>query len=166
MQSRSTPASASRRSGEARDNDMTSDKIPSDDEYFEQLLDEEESRSHKKLNQHARLMLIRNAKLQAEIVNKIIKQFPDMPGQWIAAAKYILFSVISSYLQVADQHGLERDMTLTEAKDWIRRSILSLTSRIIIEIDTYPDIAKVENWYLSHDQLRKFFDDESRNWWM
>ena len=27
------------------DNDMTSDKIPSDDEYFEQMLDEEESRS-------------------------------------------------------------------------------------------------------------------------
>ena len=101
---------------------MTSDKIFSDDGYFEQLLDEEESRSHNKLNQHARLTLIRNAKLQTEIVNKIIKQFPDMPGQWIAAAQYILFSVISSYLQGADQHRLERDMTLTEAKDRIRRS--------------------------------------------
>src|SRR6476620_6283144 len=135
------------------DNDMTSDKIPSDDEYFEQMLDEEESRSYKKLNQHARLTLIRNAKLQTEIVNKIIKQFPDMPGQWIAAAQYILFSVISSYLQVADQHGLERDTTLTEAKDRIRRSVLAQTARIIAEIDAYPDIAKVENWYLSHDQL-------------
>ena len=83
--------------GEAIVNDMTSDKIPSNDEYFEQLLDEEESRSHKKLNQLARLTLIRNAKLQAEIVNKITKLFPDMPGQWIAAAQYILFSVISSY---------------------------------------------------------------------
>ena len=144
---------------------MTSDKIPSDYEYFEQLLDEEESRSHKKLNRHARLMLIRNAKLQDEIVNKIIKQFPDMPGQWIAAAQYILFSVISSYLQVADQHGLERDMTLTEAKDWIRRSVLTQTARIITEIDTYPDIANIANWYLGHDRLRKFFDDESRNWW-
>ena len=68
------------------------------------------------MNQHARLTLIRNAKLQAEVVNKIIKQFPDMPSQWIAAAQYILFSAISSYLQTADQHGLERDMTLTEAK--------------------------------------------------
>ena len=72
---------------------MTADKIPSDYEYFEQLLDEEESKSHKKLNQHARLTMIRNAKLQAEIVNKIIKQFPDMPGQWMATAQYILFSV-------------------------------------------------------------------------
>jgi hypothetical protein len=68
------------------DNDMTSDKIPSEDydEYFEQLLDEEEYRSQKKMNQHARLTIIRNAKLQAEIVNnKIIKQFPNMPGQWL-----------------------------------------------------------------------------------
>ena len=74
------------------DNDMTSDKIPSDDEYFEQMLDEEESRS--------------------------------LPGQWIAACpQYILFSTISSYLQAADQHGLERDMTLTEAKDRIRHSV-------------------------------------------
>ncbi len=104
---------------------MTSDKIPSDDKYFEHLLDEEESRSHKKLNQHARLTLIRNAKLQAEIVNKIIKQFPDMPGQWIAAAQYILLSIISSYLQTADQHGLERDMTLIEAKDRIRHGTSS-----------------------------------------
>ena len=147
---------------EAIDNDMTSDKIPSDYEYFEQLLDEEESKSHKKLNQRARLTMIRNAKLQAEIVNKIIKQFPDMPGQWIAAAQYILFSVISSYLQVADHHRLERDMTLTEAKDWIRSSILAQTARIITEIDTYPDIANIANWYLSHDQLRKLFDDESK----
>jgi hypothetical protein len=143
---------------------MTSDKTPSDYEHFEQLLDEEESKSNKKLNQHARLTMVRNAKLQAEIVNKIIKQFPDMPGQWIAAAQYILFSVISSYLQVADHHGLERDMTLIEAKDWIRSSILAQTVRIITEIDTYPDIAKVENWYLSHDQLRKFFDDEYKKW--
>ena len=112
------------------DNDMTSDKIPSDDEYFEQMLDEEESRS--------------------------------LPGQWIVAAQYILFSTISSYLQTADQHGLERDMTLTEAKDRIRHSVLAQTARIIIEIDTYPDIANVENWYLSHDQLRKLFDDESK----
>ena len=143
---------------------MTSDKIPSgDDEYFEQMLDEEESRSHKKMNQHARLTIIRNAKLQAEIVNnKIIKQFPNMPGQWIAAAQYILFSTISSYLQAADQHGLEtEDMTLIEAKDMIRRSVLAQTARIIAEIDTYPDIANVENWYQSHDQLRKYFDDES-----
>ena len=89
-----------------------------------------------------------------------------MPGQWIAAAQYILFSVISSYLQVADQHGLERDMTFTEAKDWIRRSILAQTARIIAEIDAYPDIARVEDFrYLSHDQLRKFFDDESKKWW-
>jgi hypothetical protein len=145
---------------------MTSDKIPSDDEYFEQLLDEEESRSHKKSNQLARLTLIRNAKLQAEIVNKIIKQFPDMPDQWIAAAQYILFSVISSYLQVADQHGLERNMTFTEAKDSIRRSILAQTARIIAEIDAYPDIARVEGLKcLRHDQLRKFFDDESKKWW-
>jgi len=100
---------------------MTSDKITSDDEYFQQMLNGEESRSHKKLNQHARLTLIRNAKLQAEIVHKIVRQFPGMPRQWIAAAQYILFSVISSYLQVADQHGLDRDMTLIEAKDWIRR---------------------------------------------
>ncbi len=77
------------------DNDMTSDKIPSDDEYFEQMLDEEESRSHKKMNQHARLTLIRNAKLQAEVVNKIIKQFPDMPGQWIAdRTVYFIFNHI------------------------------------------------------------------------
>jgi hypothetical protein len=144
---------------------MTSDKIPSDCEYFEQLLDEEESKSHKKLNQHARLTMIRNAKLQAEIVHKILKQFPNMPDQWIAAAQYILFSTISSYLQAADQHGLERDVTLTEAKDWIRRSILAQTARIITEIDTYPDIAKVENWYQSHDQLRNFFNDESKKWW-
>jgi hypothetical protein len=61
------------------------------------MLDEEESRSHKKLNQHARLMLIRNAKLQAEIVNKILRQFPGIPGQWIAAAQYILFQ---SYLRI------------------------------------------------------------------
>ncbi len=144
---------------------MTSDKIPSDDNYFRQLLDEEESRSHKKLNQHARLTLIRNAKLQAKIVNnKIIKQFPDMPGQWIAAAQYILLSIISSYLQTADQHGLERDMTLIEAKDRIRGSILAQTAIIIAEIDAYPDIANVENWYQSHDQLRKYFDDESKKW--
>src|SRR5262249_30088941 len=143
---------------------MTSDKTPSDYEHFEQLLDEEESKSNKKLNQHARLTLIRNAKLQAEIVNKIIKQFPDMPGQWIAAAQYIWFSIISSYLQTADQHGLERDMTLTEAKDRIRHSVLSQTARIIAEIDAYPDIANVENWYQSHDQLRKLFDDVSKKW--
>ena len=84
----------------------------------------------------------------------------------VAAAQYILFSVISSYLQVAYQHGLERDMTFIEVKDWIRSSILSQTARIITEIDAYPDIAKVENWYQSHDQLRKFFDDESKKWWM
>ena len=74
---------------------MTSDKIPSDYEYFEQLLDEEESRSHKKLNRHARLMLIRNAKLQDEIVNKIIKQFPDMPGPMdCCCTVYFIFSHI------------------------------------------------------------------------
>ncbi len=127
------------------------------------MLDEEESRSNKKMNQYARLKLIRNAKLQAEIVNnKIIKQFPDMPSQWIAAAQYILFSVVSSYLQAADQHGLERDMTLAEAKDRIRHSVLSPTARIIAEIDAYPNIANVKNWYQSHDQLRKLFDDESK----
>ncbi len=71
----------------------------------------------------------------SEIVNTIIKQFPDMPPQWFAAAQYILFSVISSYLQVADQHGLERDMTLTEAKDRVRRSVLAQTARIMAEID-------------------------------
>ncbi len=53
-------------------------------------------------------------------------------------------------------------MTLTEAKDRIRHSVLAQTARIIAEIDAYPDIAKVENWYLSHDQLRKLFDDESK----
>ena len=74
------------------DNDMTSDKIPSDDEYFEQMLDEEESRS-----------LAR-------------------PMDCCLGSQYILFSTISSYLQTADQHGLERDMTLTEAKDRIRHS--------------------------------------------
>ena len=94
LRSRSTPASASWRWGEAIYNDMTSYKIFSDDGYFEQLLDEEESRSHNKLNQHARLTLIRNAKLQTEIVNKIIKQFPDMPGQWIALTVYFIFSHI------------------------------------------------------------------------
>jgi hypothetical protein len=143
---------------------MTSDNIPSDDDkYFEQLLDEEESRSHKKMNQHARLTIIRNAKLQAEIVNKIIKQFPNMPGQWIAAAQYILFSTISSYLQAADQNRLEKeDMTLTEAKDSIRSLVLAQTARIIAEIDTYPDIANVENWYQTHDQLRKLFDESKK----
>ena len=39
-------------------------------------------------------------------------------------------------------------MTLTEAKDRIRRWVLARTARIIAEIDAYPDIAKVENWYL------------------
>jgi hypothetical protein len=140
---------------------MTSDKITSDDEYFQQMLNGEESRSHKKLNQHARLTLIRNAKLQAEIVHKIVRQFPGMPRQWIAAAQYILFSVISPYLQIADQHGLERDMTLTEAKDRIRYLVLAQTARIIAEIDAYPDVANVEKWYQSHDQLRKLFDNES-----
>ena len=135
--------------------------LPCNDEHFEQILEEEESRSHKKMNQHARLTLIRNAKLQAEVVNKIIKQFPDMPSQWIARPQYILFSVVSSYLQTADQHGLERDMTLTEAKDRIRHWVLAQTARIIAEIDAYPDIAKVENWYQTHDQLRKLFDDKS-----
>jgi hypothetical protein len=53
-------------------------------------------------------------------------------------------------------------MTLIETKDWIRSSILSQTVKIITEIDTFPDIAKVENWYLNHDQLLKFFDDESK----
>ena len=53
-------------------------------------------------------------------------------------------------------------MTLTEAKDRIRHSVLAQTARIIAEIDTYPDIANVENWYLNHDQLRKLFDDESK----
>jgi hypothetical protein len=143
---------------------MTSNKITSDDdeEYFEQLLDEEESRSHKKINQHARLAIIRNAKLQAEIVNdKIIKQFPNMPGQWIAAAHYILLSTISSYLQAADQHRLERDMTLSETKDMIRHSVLVQTARIITEIDSYPEIANVKNWHQSYDRLRKLFDNES-----
>ncbi len=139
---------------------MTSDKLHPD-ECFEQMLDKEESRSHKKMNQDARLTLIRNAKLQDEIVNnKIINQFPHMPSQWFAAAQYILFSVISSYLKAADLHGLERDMTLTEAKDRIRRSVLAQTARIIAEIDAYPDIANVKNWYQSHDQLRILFDDE------
>ncbi len=85
-----------------------------------------------------------------------------MPGQWIATAQYILLSTISSYLQTADQHELERDMTLTEAKDRIRHSVLAQTARIIAEIDAYPNIANVENWYQSHDQLRKLFDDESK----
>lgn len=108
------------------------------------MLEEEESRSHKKMNQHARLTLIRNAKIQAEIVNnRIVRQFPDMPSQWIAAAHYILFSVVSSYLQRADQHELEReDMTLTEAKDRIMHSVLAQTARIMAEIDAYPDIYK------------------------
>jgi hypothetical protein len=115
------------------------------------------------MNQHARLTIIRNAKLQAEIVNKIIKQFPNMPGQWIAAAQYILFSTISSYLQAADQNRLEKeDMTLTEAKDSIRSLVLAQTARIIAEIDTYPDIANVENWYQTHDQLRKLFDESKK----
>jgi hypothetical protein len=108
-------------------------------------------------------MLIRNAKLQTEIVNKIIRQFPNMPDQWIAAAQYILFSVISSYLQTADQHRLKReDMTLIETKDRIRHSVLAQTARIIAEIDTYPDIANIENWYQSRDQLQKLFDEESK----
>ncbi|HEY7080786.1 MAG TPA: hypothetical protein VH500_13865 [Nitrososphaeraceae archaeon] len=82
-----------------------------------------------------------------------------MPDQWIAAAQYILFSVISSYLQTADRHRLEReDMTLIETKDRIRHSVLAQTARIIAEIDTYPDVAKIENWYQSRDQLQKLFD--------
>jgi hypothetical protein len=114
-------------------------------------------------NLHARLTLIRNAKLQSEIVDKIIKRFPDMPDQWIAAAQYILFSTISSYLKVADQYGLEReDMTLTEAKNRIRHSVLSHTARIMAEIDAYPDIANLENWYQSHDQLLKLFDESKK----
>ena len=84
-----------------------------------------------------------------------------MPGQWIAAAHYILLSTISSYLQAADQHALEKDMTLSEAKDVIRHSVLVQTARIISEIDTYPDIANVKNWYQSYDRLRKLFDNES-----
>ncbi|HEY7079972.1 MAG TPA: hypothetical protein VH500_09740 [Nitrososphaeraceae archaeon] len=86
-----------------------------------------------------------------------------MPDQWIAAAQYILFSTISSYLQIADQHGLEReDMTLTEAKDRIRYLVLAQTARIIAEIDTYPDIANLENWYQSCDELRMLFDGKSK----
>ena len=85
-----------------------------------------------------------------------------MPGQWIAAAHYILLSTISSYLQAADLHALERDMTLSEAKDLIRHSVLSQTAKIIAEIDAYPDIANFENWYQSHDQLRKFFDESKK----
>ncbi|HEY7083104.1 MAG TPA: hypothetical protein VH500_25705 [Nitrososphaeraceae archaeon] len=119
----------------------------------------EDDRNLTTKNLHARLTLIRNAKLQAEIVNKIIKQFPNMPDQWIASAQYILFSVISSYLQTADQNELERDMTLAEAKDMIKHSVLAHTARIIAEIDTYPDIANVENWYQRHDQLRMLFGD-------
>jgi hypothetical protein len=123
----------------------------------------EDDRNITSKNLHARLTLIRNAKLQAEIVDKIIiKQFPNMPGQWIAAAQYILFSTVSSYLQAADHHELERDTTLTEARDRIRHSVLDHTARIIAEIDTYPDIANLENWYQSHDQLRKLFDYESK----
>jgi hypothetical protein len=107
--------------------------------------------------------MIRNAKLQAEIVNnKIIKQFPDMPSQWIAAAQYILFSVVSSYLQAADQHALERDMTLSEAKNRIRHSVLSQTARLLAEIDAYPNITNVKNWYQRHDQLRTLFDNEPK----
>ncbi|HEY7082850.1 MAG TPA: hypothetical protein VH500_24425 [Nitrososphaeraceae archaeon] len=86
-----------------------------------------------------------------------------MPDQWIAAAQYVLFSTISSYLQAADQHGLEReDMTLTEAKYRIRHSVLAQTARIMAEIDAYPDIANLENWYQSHDQLLKLFDESKK----
>jgi hypothetical protein len=53
-------------------------------------------------------------------------------------------------------------MSLIKAKDMIRRSVLAQTARIIAEIDTYPDIAKVENWYQSRDQLRKLFDSVSK----
>jgi hypothetical protein len=52
-------------------------------------------------------------------------------------------------------------MTLTKAKDRIRHLILAQTANIVAEIDAYPDIANVEKWYQSHDQLRKLFDNES-----
>ncbi len=42
--------------------------------------------------------------------------------------------------------------------------VLAQTAKIIAEIDAYPDITNVENWYLSYDQLRKLFDDESKKW--
>jgi hypothetical protein len=76
---------------------MTSDKTPSDYEYFEQLLDEEETKSHKKLNQHARLTMVRNAELQSERVNKIIKQFPDMPVNGLLLHNIFYFQ---SYLHI------------------------------------------------------------------
>ena len=41
----------------------------------------------------------------------------------------------------------------------IRHSVLVQTARIIAEIDTYPDIANVKNWYQSYDRLQKLFDD-------
>ena len=74
------------------------------------MLNEEESRSNKKIINIPGWRQFAMQRLQAEIVNnKIIKQFPDMPSQWIAAAHYILFSAISSYLQTANHLAHSQD---------------------------------------------------------
>jgi cytoplasmic iron level regulating protein YaaA (DUF328/UPF0246 family) len=150
---------------------MTSngERKPEDDtlnEYFERILSEEVSRSKgPKLNQHDRLNLIRDQKIQiklhVELMQKIMNAFPEKQKQQLAAGLTAMHGVVQRYLEAHDFNHEELD----GAKNHLRLSVLAQTARIIAMIDAYPDFEMIKDFQsLSHSQLRQYFIDESKKW--
>lgn len=133
------------------------------DDILERLMDKEEERSGIKGNQHFRHIVKMNAKLAHEFCEKVKKANPENPEQWLAAGQSVFFTLIHEYLRNADAHYNSEGLAERKAK--AKLSAVAQIARIMAMIDAYPDSSKFEGFRnLSHDQLRKYFEDESKKW--
>ena len=136
------------------------------DDLLNGYLSEEEALTHSpKLSQHARHVIIRNAKLSYELTERAKKAFPTRPTQWLACGMSMLFNIVHDYLEWFYQSECNAE-DVAAAKNRLRLSFLAQTARIIAMIDAYPDdYSKFEGFRnLSHDQLRQYLDEEYKKW--
>jgi hypothetical protein len=128
-----------------------------DDNELRKYIIKEEERTGQKIDAREKDILIKNAKLCVRVVNEINRTFPDMDTQRLAVAMSILFNV--------SKELLDESSALEESKNRLRLSIMAQVARIMAMIAAYPDPAKYEDFRnLSHDQLRKLFDEEYKKW--
>lgn len=133
------------------------------DDILERLMDKEEERTGEKRNQHFRHVVKMNAKLAHDFCQKAMKANPVNPEQWLASGQSVFFNLIYEYLRNADAHYYSEGLAERKAK--AKLSAMSQIARIMAMIDAYPDSSKFEEFrILSHDQLRKYFEDESKKW--
>lgn len=130
-------------------------------EILKFLLEAEQDRTGEKLDARRKHLLLKITMFSARMVEQITKFIPEYPEQWIATGNSILHSAVHDYLRHLDQQG-----ELQQAKAKVRLAILAQMARIMAMIDCYPDqYQKYEGFRnLSHDQFRKWLDEEYKKW--